>query len=61
MYIVKKVTLDKKVEWKFKCPGCGLLGFIDDEQYHGKVSIQCPGCVFHMTIDLSKEETKEKE
>jgi len=54
MYEVKDVTLDGEPRKKFKCPGCGIWGFIDDEQYRGKVSIQCE-CGFHKTIDLSKE------
>ena len=39
---------------KFKCPGCEQWGTIDDDQYHGRVSILCAECGFHETLDLSK-------
>ena len=39
----------------FKCPRCGKKGFIDDDQLHGRVSIDCTptGCSFHETVNLS--------
>ena len=36
------------------CPGCGINAILDDDQYHGRVSIQCD-CGYHETHDLSKE------
>lgn len=35
------------------CPKCTQLGVLDEEQYHGKVSILCE-CGYHETHDLSK-------
>ena len=45
----------------FRCPVCHESGFIDDDQFHGRVSIQCPtidrcdehGCTYHETKDWS--------
>lgn len=41
----------------FRCPGCKRSGTIDEDQFHGRVSIQCPleGCNYHETKDWSKE------
>lgn len=30
-----------------RCPDCGALGKIDEEQFRGKVSIECSGCGHH--------------
>lgn len=40
---------------QLQCPGCGLWASLDDDQVHGRVSIECPtdGCNFHETVDLS--------
>ena len=51
---VKQVMCDGTPIMKFKCPGCRGWGQVDDDQYHGRVSILC-GCGFHETIDLSKK------
>jgi len=40
--------------WMMECPGCGYEGMIDDAQFHGRVSILCPLCGFHETINLAK-------
>jgi hypothetical protein len=41
----------------FVCPQCKGRGEIDDDQYHGRVSILCQGtgCTYHETKDWSKE------
>lgn len=36
----------------FKCPDCQLLGFVDEDQAYGRVSIQCE-CGFHKTGRIS--------
>ena len=36
----------------FVCPGCGVMGKIDQDQYEGRVSIQCPECDFYEIINL---------
>ena len=35
----------------FRCPKCRQTGFIDEDQFHGRVSIVCPteGCGYHET------------
>ena len=52
--IIQDVMLDGKEVKKFCCPECGVWGYIDDDQFHGRVSILCE-CGFHKTINLSKE------
>ena len=36
-----------------RCPDCGLVGAIDQEQFEGKVSMVCK-CGWHETWDLRK-------
>ena len=50
---VKEVMLDDKLVRKVHCPGCGVWGIIDDDQFHGRVSILCD-CGFHATINLAE-------
>jgi hypothetical protein len=54
-YSIRLVQRDGKAVVKFQCPGCGKWGVIDDDQYHGRVSIAClfPECDFHETLDLA--------
>ena len=49
---LKLVLLDGSPVWKMRCPICGTWGYIDDDQFHGRVSVQCEaqGCTFHETI-----------
>lgn len=41
--------------WKLQCPGCGSWGEIDDDQLHGRVSVDHTdpsiACTFHETRD----------
>ena len=53
----KKSILDEKEITKLKCPGCGQWGSIDDDQYHGRISIWCE-CGFHETLDIAYLEKK---
>lgn len=39
--------------WWIRCPGCGQVGMIDEDQYKGRVSIQCTNCPYHETHDLT--------
>ena len=39
----------------FRCPGCKGMGDIDDDQFHGRVSIDCTNCEYHETKDWSQE------
>ena len=41
--------------WTFACPGCGQEAYLDDDQWHGRVSVDhdsmgCPGG-YHETHD----------
>ncbi len=51
---IKTVISDGEETRKLQCPGCGQWGYIDDDQYRGKVSIECE-CGFHKTINLEEE------
>ena len=51
---LKKVTLDGKPRIKFHCPDCNVWGYIDEDQYNGRVSILCD-CGFHKTINLREQ------
>jgi len=55
---LKRVIRDGKEIWKFKCPSCKEWGSIDDDQFNGRVSIQCGCGKFHETIDFSKDEAQ---
>lgn len=39
-----------------QCPRCGLVAQVDEDQWHGRVSIDCPDCPYHETHDLSADE-----
>jgi hypothetical protein len=54
--LTRKVLRDGEIICQLKCPGCQTWGDIDDDQWHGKVSIDCPTCDFHETVHLSQEE-----
>lgn len=43
---------------KAQCPCCGQWADIDEDQFHGRVSMLCAtaGCSFHETHDLSGTE-----
>jgi len=49
-----EATRDGKPIKKLRCPDCGIFGQIDDDQFHGRVSVLCE-CGFHETIDFSKK------
>ena len=57
-YEIRRVILDGNPEIQLNCPGCGQWGFIDDDQYNGRVSIDCPDCEFHETHNLKSMQTK---
>lgn len=40
----------------FRCPGCKGVGEIDDDQFNGRVSIDCTNCEYHETQDWSKSD-----
>lgn len=37
---------EEKLHW-FKCPKCGSLGRVDEEQNEGRMSIVCTECGWH--------------
>lgn len=50
---IRHVILDGEQQRKIKCPDCGIWGLIDDDQWHGRVSVNCPNCDYHETHDLA--------
>lgn len=54
LYKLRPVTLDGKREWKITCPGCGVDGYLDADQFYGRVSTLCGECHrFHNTINFA--------
>jgi uncharacterized C2H2 Zn-finger protein len=51
---LRSVRRDGEIIWTFRCPSCGEWGDADDDQLHGRVSIDHTdtGCEFHETHDL---------
>lgn len=52
---VKTVERDGQPLVQLQCPGCGVWGDLDDDQYVGKVSVICPECGHHETRNWMKE------
>jgi hypothetical protein len=51
---IKIVHLDGVRIWKLQCPQCGQWGEIDEDQLHGRVSVDHSDgekCTFHETRD----------
>lgn len=51
---LRSVHRDGVIVWQFRCPECHHWGDVDDDQLHGKVSIDHTdtGCTFHQTHNL---------
>lgn len=54
---LRKVTRDGELAWLLECPGCGQWGGLDDDQLHGRISVDhaamgCPGG-YHETHDFA--------
>jgi hypothetical protein len=61
---VVSIRRDGAVVVKLRCPGCGHWGEINDDQFHGRVSVDhtscgC-GCTYHETHDFSNEAESER-
>jgi hypothetical protein len=52
---VTRLWIDRKrgFHWTLRCPGCGGRGTLDEDQVHGRVSVDCDGCSFHETFDFA--------
>lgn len=48
---VRTVTRDGKPVRELKCPECGTWGEIDDDQFHGHVSVLHEECGYHETVN----------
>lgn len=55
---LRSVTRDGQPLWQLCCPICGEWGDLDDDQLHGRVSVDHTGmgptnhCTFHETHDF---------
>ena len=51
---LRSVRRDGGIVWQLRCPECHQWADIDDDQLHGRVSIDHAGegCAFHRTLDL---------
>ena len=54
-YTVRVVRRDGLAVPTLVCPGCGVRGDLDDDQFHGTRSAQCPDCGWRETADFSQE------
>lgn len=55
----RAVIRDGEEAWLWECPGCGTWGNLDDDQWHGRVSVDhaaddCPG-KYHETHDFAAD------
>ncbi len=44
-------------EWKLKCPTCGYWGYLDDDQFNGRVSVDhtdYENCTYHETHNFAE-------
>ena len=41
-----------------QCPGCGVVNWIDDDHFHGRVPIECGYCEYFEMHDLSTESSR---
>lgn len=53
----RRVTRDGELTWLLECPGCGTWASLDDDQWHGRVSVDhaSMGCAggYHETHDYA--------
>lgn len=54
---LRRLTRDGKVVYALRCPGCGVEAVLDDDQLHGRVSVDhaadgCPGG-YHETHEFT--------
>lgn len=50
---IKRILLDGKDTIKIQCPTCYTWGIVDNDMLFGKVSMNCPLCIYHETHDIS--------
>jgi hypothetical protein len=54
--VIRRAARDGRPVFLLECPGCGQFGELDDDQWHGRVSVDhasqgCPG-LYHETHDF---------
>lgn len=57
--IMGKRIIDGDPVWSLRCPGCGTWGLLDDDQLHGRISVDhaADGCTggYHETHNFAAE------
>ncbi len=54
VYRTEVTLLDGEAVRYLICPNCGTRGLIDDDQFFGRVSIDCPNCEFHKRVAIGR-------
>lgn len=61
-YELRTITRDGEDVRQLRCPGCGEWADLDDDQYHGRVSVWHAedegGCGYHETHDFASMERR---
>ena len=54
---IRSISLDGKLTPNVRCPKCGVWASIDDDQFYGRVSIDCmtPDCTYQETHNFNTE------
>lgn len=52
--ITRTITRDGVQVRQARCPGCDTWADVDEDQWHGRVSMDCVECDYHETHDLSR-------
>lgn len=59
-YALRIITRDDEDVRQLRCPKCGVWADLDDDQYHGRVSVHHddPSCGYHETHDFASMDRK---
>jgi hypothetical protein len=56
-HVLRRQKRDGELVWLLLCPGCGVWGTLDDDQFHGRISTDhaTDGCTggYHETHDFA--------
>ena len=57
-FVIRHVTRDGAPVIKLRCPSCGVFADMDDDQYRGRVSVDCECGAFHETHNFAQLEAE---
>ena len=52
--ITRAIRRDALLVRQAQCPGCGIWADVDEDQWSGRVSLDCTECDYHETHNLSE-------